>query len=43
MTGGTFTPDAAAFVDARLDRVLEKPFDKPTLLGVLASRLRARA
>jgi signal transduction histidine kinase len=40
MTGGTFTREAAAFVDSRPDRVLEKPFDKPTLLAALAARLR---
>jgi signal transduction histidine kinase len=40
MTGGTFTSEAAAFVDARPDRVLEKPFDKPTLIAALATRLR---
>jgi signal transduction histidine kinase len=43
MTGGTFTADATAFLDARLDRVLEKPFDKPTLLAALTTRLRAHA
>jgi CheY-like chemotaxis protein len=40
MTGGTFTPEAAAFVEARPDRVLDKPFDKPTLLATIATCLR---
>jgi signal transduction histidine kinase len=43
MTGGTFTVEAAAFLDTHLDRVLEKPFDKPTLLAALAARLRVGA
>jgi signal transduction histidine kinase len=40
MTGGTFTSEAAAFVDTRPDRVLDKPFDKPALMAALATRLR---
>lgn len=41
MTGGTFTADAAAFLEARSDRVIEKPFDKAALMSAIAGRLRA--
>jgi DNA-binding response OmpR family regulator len=41
MTGGTFTADAAAFLEARTDRVIEKPFDKAALMSAISARLRA--
>ena len=41
MTGGTFTADAAAFLEVRTDRVIEKPFDKATLMAAISGRLRA--
>jgi CheY-like chemotaxis protein len=41
MTGGTFTADAAAFLEARTDRVIEKPFGKATLMAAISGRLRA--
>lgn len=39
MTGGTFTAQAAAFLDERRDRVIEKPFDKPALVAAITSML----
>ena len=41
MTGGTFSADAAAFLDERTDRVIEKPFDKATLMAAISGRLNA--
>ena len=41
MTGGAFSPEATAFLDARPDRVLEKPFDRATLMAALAARVRS--
>jgi CheY-like chemotaxis protein len=41
MTGGTFSADAAAFVDAQSDRVIEKPFDRATLMAAISGRLKA--
>jgi DNA-binding response OmpR family regulator len=41
MTGGTFSADAAAFVDAHSDRVVEKPFDKAALMAAISGRLKA--
>jgi CheY-like chemotaxis protein len=41
MTGGTFSADAAAFVDAQSERVIEKPFDKATLMAAISGRLKA--
>jgi CheY-like chemotaxis protein len=40
MTGGTFTAEAAAFLDAHTESVLDKPFDKPTFLTAISARLR---
>jgi DNA-binding response OmpR family regulator len=42
MTGGTFTAEAAGFLDARIDRVIEKPFDKASLMSAIVGRLRAQ-
>ena len=42
MTGGTFTAEADAFLEARTDRVIEKPFDKAGLLAAISGRLRAQ-
>jgi DNA-binding response OmpR family regulator/two-component sensor histidine kinase len=41
MTGGTFTADADTFLEARTDRVIEKPFDKAGLMAAISGRLRA--
>jgi DNA-binding response OmpR family regulator len=43
MSAGTFTADAAQFLDARPDRLIEKPFDKAHLLAVIEERLRERS
>jgi signal transduction histidine kinase len=39
MTGGTFSADAAAFLDAQKERVMEKPFDKAGLMAAISGRL----
>jgi nitrogen-specific signal transduction histidine kinase/ActR/RegA family two-component response regulator len=41
MSGGTFTADAAAFLEAHSDQVVEKPFDKAALMAAISGRLRA--
>ncbi|HXI58407.1 MAG TPA: response regulator [Polyangia bacterium] len=41
MTGGTFSADAAAFLDAQKERVMEKPFDKASLMAAISVRLQA--
>ncbi|MEA2697266.1 MAG: hypothetical protein QOI66_1537 [Myxococcales bacterium] len=41
MTGGTFSADAAAFLDAQKERVMEKPFDKASLMAAISGRLQA--
>ena len=40
MTGGTFSADSAAFLDERTEQVIEKPFDKATLMAAISGRLK---
>lgn len=39
MTGGTFTPDAVAFLASVPNPSLEKPFDLATLRALVRSRV----
>lgn len=40
MTGGAFTPEARAFIERMPERVIEKPFDVPTLRALVDDVLR---